>query len=543
MESLLASRKTCPGTRQGSYWPREGREKTLHSTSSPEMGQPVSVPTVWSVVIAALLAAFYLATTLYIASHRLFWYDELFTIHVARLSNWGTIWTALAHAIDSQPPIYYLVVRMFDRLVRHSEVAIRLPSALAMVAGLLLTFDCARRLTDGLHGLIALSVLTCSFLPYYGYEARPYAILFMLAALALWVWTNPGINKKWSAIVFGSVLFVAVTIHYYAVLLVVPYALYELSCWRPWRRPSPKLTAGLLGVIVPAALLSPLILSFARQFSTRLWGQPTFQIQMMFSNFFPNGLFLLALVMIWIAWAGRNEKGTILPPMRSEEVVGWLFLCMPLAGFVVAELKSSAFAGRFFTGALPGADRFFIGALPGIAVGFSCCVWRHFRNAVRVSLGVFLVLACTGVARQVTTTRHLEMADRFGEQGSTKWYLGLEDSLRKDGKRFMLFEAPYYGLYLDSEYYSKHPAECILLLPSDAAQQDSWALGVVLNLAQYYPLHFWTLNDLKLHARETALILWVPETSQAMETLQALRQAGFQVEVRFSGPLKVAYLQ
>jgi hypothetical protein len=81
-----------------------------------------------------------------------------------------------------------------------------------MVIGLLLTFDCARRFTDGLHGLIALASLTCSFLPYYGYEARSYAIYFMLASLWLWLWAC-GPNDKWSAMTFGVVLFLAVTIH------------------------------------------------------------------------------------------------------------------------------------------------------------------------------------------------------------------------------------------------------------------------------------------------------------------------------------------
>src|SRR5271157_5373455 len=142
----------------------------------------------WILLAAALLAAFYFTTSIYIASHRLFWFDEFFTVRIAQLPAWTMIWTALSHAADSLPPFYYMLVRTFGTLFGPSEVIARLPSALAMVAGLLLTFDCARRLTDGLHGLISLSVLTCTFLPYYGYEARSYAIYFMFASLGLWVW-------------------------------------------------------------------------------------------------------------------------------------------------------------------------------------------------------------------------------------------------------------------------------------------------------------------------------------------------------------------
>ena len=96
-----------------------------------------------------------------------------------------------------------MLVRVFGDLFGNSEMVARLPSALAMAAGLLLTFDCARRLTDGLHGLIALSVLPCSFLPYYGFEARSYALYFMFSAFALWVWTSASMARNMAAIPAG----------------------------------------------------------------------------------------------------------------------------------------------------------------------------------------------------------------------------------------------------------------------------------------------------------------------------------------------------
>jgi mannosyltransferase len=171
---------------------------------------------------AGILAAFYFATSVHIGSQRVFWFDELFTIHIARLPGVTTIWTALSHGVDSLPPFYYMLVRLFGDLFGNSDVAARLPSALGLTASLLLIFDCARRLTDGWHGLIALSVPTCSFLPYYGCEARPYGLYFMLAALALWVWLCTRDGKKSSAIFFGIVLCLGVTMHYYFVLAWCP---------------------------------------------------------------------------------------------------------------------------------------------------------------------------------------------------------------------------------------------------------------------------------------------------------------------------------
>src|SRR5271165_6425565 len=175
----------------------------FHGPETPELKQLPKASEKLTLLAALLLAAFYLASNIHIASHRLFWFDEFFTVRIAQLPAWVTIWTALSHAADSLPPFYYMLVRAFEALFGRSEVIARLPSSLAMVAGLLLTFDCARRLTDGLHGLIALSVLTCSFLPYYGYEARSYAIYFMFAALGLWVWTKTASDLR-SAIFFGA---------------------------------------------------------------------------------------------------------------------------------------------------------------------------------------------------------------------------------------------------------------------------------------------------------------------------------------------------
>jgi len=491
----------------------------------PKIRNPANAVNFWSVA-AATLTLFYFVTSVYIASHRLFWYDEIFTVHVARLPGIATEWDALTHGVDSSPPGYFILATTAQKLFGASEVAARLPSALAMAAGLLVTFDCARRLTDGLHGLIALAVLTCSFLPYYGYEARSYAIYFMLAALSLWVWTCTPDDKRWSAMAFGAVLFLAVTSHYYAVLLLVPYGLWELYCWKPWQLPSPKLLAGLLGVALSIALVSKPMLSYSRQFSAAFWAVPTFDAsRAIFSELFPNVLFLLVLVMVWIAVAPTSNESIGLDRRQAGESVGWLFLCIPLAGFVLARWKTNAFV-----------DRYFISALPGIAVAFSCLLWRRFRNTYRVSLGVLLIFGVMGIAAQVRTTAHPDSVGPYHEQTLTRQYLGLEDALRSDGKRFTVFPGKDSLLHLEAAYYTKYPDDCILLLASDATQEGI-AERIELRLARHYPLQFWTMDDLKRHALETALIAPWPDT------LDALRLAGFQTSIRFKEPLRVVYLQ
>ncbi len=483
----------------------------------------------WSLLAAALLTAFYFATSIHIASHRLFWFDELFTVRIAQLPTWTSIWTALSHAADSLPPFYYMLVRVFGTMFGHNEVIARMPSTLAMVAGLLLTFDCARRLSDGLHGLIALSVLTCSFLPYYGYEARSYAIYFMFAALGFWVWTRTA-SKLRSAIFFGVALFLGVTMHYYAVMCLAPYALWEILRWKPWQRPSARLIAGFIGVVVPAALLSPLIMSFSRKFSSGFWNRPSFaELRAIFPQLFPDALLLLVLIMLWIVVSEKNDEDTVVQPMEANEAIGWLFLAIPLAGFVLAELGTNAFFSRYF-----------ICVLPGVAVAFSCLLWRNFRKDYRVSLGVFLLLASWGVWKQMDVARNPQSVEATGIRD----FLGIEGALRIEGKRYMVFSPPL--IFSEAQYYSSHPNDCILLLPPDFDQPaDSLQSSpdpylhqrLLLNLSQFYPLQIWRLYNLKAYAPEVALI------EPSADVLNALQRAGFKVEVHSSAPLKVVYLR
>ena len=483
----------------------------------------------FSFVVAGILAAFYFATSIYIASNRVFWFDELFTVHIARLPTIGAIWTALGHGADSLPPTYYMVVRLFGDLFGNSEVAARLPSALALAVGLLLIFDCARRMTDGLHGLIALAVATCSFLPYYGYEARSYALYFMLSALALWIWLCTRDDKRISAIFFGVVLCLGVATHYYFVLCLVPYAIWEVLRGKRGQLASPKLVAGLVGVVVPAALLSPIILSFSHKFSTGFWNRPSFaELRAIFSQLFPDGLFLLVLIVIWIVLSDSDNKNVALQPMYPGEAIGWLFLCIPLVGFLLAEWKTNAFFSRYF-----------IGVLPGVALAFAYLIWRHFRQVSLVSMGIFLLLSGWGVATQLTVVRHPESIEATG----IRPYLELESSLGVEGKRYFVFSNPL--LFLEAQYYSNHPEQCILLLPSDFTPEvdprrttpDPYLhQRLELNLSQYSPLQFWRFDDLTKHAGEVALI------EAPSEILSEAKKAGFAVEMRFSKPLTVAYL-
>jgi uncharacterized membrane protein len=467
---------------------------------------------------AILLALFYLVTSLDIAAHRLLWFDEIGTVMFARLPGVVTIWK-MAGVLDrwGMPAPYYILVHASQRLLGPTEVAARLPSALAIIAGLLIVFDCTRRLTDGLHGLVAVALLTCSFLPYYAFEARSYGLYFLFASLSLWVWIHAA-NTKRPIALFAAIFFCGFMMHPYMVLCLAPY-----GAWDLWGRRllSGKVIAGAVGALCAVAILS-IHISAAAKSGQFPGNHPSLSALLeVFSQMFPNGTFLLALAIIWIALVGASEevKRPPSPAMQPAERVGWLFLLIPLAGYVVAKLVTNAFDARYF-----------IGTLPGVALASACLLWRCLRSSRLVAIGLLSLFASAGIVKQLDLLRHSESMDwPYGQQTRTRQMLGLEETLDADGKQFILIPANF--LYREAHYYSRHPEKYRYLEPDNATYR------IPAYFAGYYSLKTWNLEDLKAHARETAVI------SPPSEVLEAMKQAGFVADTRFTSPIEVVYLK
>jgi hypothetical protein len=473
-----------------------------------------------SVFAVIALLSFCLLSSLWIGSHRLFWYDEISTVLVARLPDLATIW----RAFDVIPPAYFILIKLFDGSFGGTELAARIPSALALTAGLFIIFDCARRLSDNLHALGGLALLMCSLLPHYGYEARPYAIFVMLAGVELWLWLHTSGSHRGSALLFGITVFLAFNVHYYSALCLVPYTVFEASRWKPWRAPSAKLLAGALGLLCGVVELSPQILK-ARQLSPNFWAPPDLgALQEVYSEFFPFGLFIAATVLIWIAWATRHEAPIGLYPMPAGERLGWYFLLIPICGYIVAKLVTNAFFNRYF-----------IGMLPGVAVASSCALWRRFRLNPGVSAGIILLTLLIGVGRQISETvrpRAIEPPYPSHAAAELRELLSMEPTLIRDGKSTIAVPADRI-IGVEARYYSKHPEIYAFVITPH--------LGVTgrvhLNSAQYHPMRFWSLEDLRLHAPETALV------DPSEDTLRAITGAGLQIKPLTSERVRIGYLE
>ena len=472
----------------------------------------------WSRVAAVLLAVFFLGTSLYIASKRLFWNDEIYTVVLARLPDLSTIWSALLAGADHVPIPGLILVRLSELLFGQGEFAARLPSVLALAAGMLVTFDCVRRLTDGLHGLIAEAVLACSFLPFYGYEARMYAVYFLFSALALRLWLHTAEASRAAACAFGAVFMIATMFHYYFILGLVPYLLYELV---RRHKPSSKTIAGVAGSFLALLLLSPQFAASRKITSNPgWWATPSLgKLHYVPTEFFPAGMFLLGVMMVGVAVAGRRGPAKV-PAMSDGERLSWLFLTIPVAGYFLAELVTNSFSRRYF-----------INALPGIAMAFSCLVHRQFGETRRASIAIAVLLVTFGLMHQVRRVRSPEVIETFGDQqGPTKNMLAWEATLESEGKHYIAIPEERL-LGMEAWYYSKHPERYAILLKRGHSTSQ---------LAHYVPrLTFWTVEDLKRSARESAVV--EPELSDA--DVRMLKDAGIRPVVRVADPIKIIYLE
>jgi mannosyltransferase len=156
------------------------------------------------------------------------WHDEGYSLALARMPL-GEILTRTAR--DVHPPLYYLVLNLWMKLFGTSELAARSLSVLAvLVAALIMYFLVKRLFGVGAARVAVLFTAVGPFLIRYGQEARMYALVACLIALATYLLVSAldERNKK-RLYLYGVVMGLAFLTHYYSVFMVPVHWLYVLS--------------------------------------------------------------------------------------------------------------------------------------------------------------------------------------------------------------------------------------------------------------------------------------------------------------------------
>lgn len=305
--------------------------------AAPRRGAVTAVP-----ITLLVLAAVLRLSTL---GHQSFWYDEAYTpVHVLHPGLGATL-RSVAHT-ENTPPLWYVLIWLWSRLLGTSVLALRSLSALAGLATVALAWPLGRELGGRRTAIVLTAIVaTNPLFIWYSQEARAYALFTLLAEASL-LWflrarraPTPRTLAAWS---LASIL--ALSSHYFAAFLVGPQALLILAPLAAGRsirgaRMSRLLAVG--AVLACGLALVPLIAAQGAHgtqwigrwaLSSRLVAIPGYFLLGGQSSVFGHALLLLCAVPVLVAIG-------LLPGIESDEWragrlmlgLGVLSLLIPLA--------------------------------------------------------------------------------------------------------------------------------------------------------------------------------------------------------------------
>jgi hypothetical protein len=234
----MAQREPC-----GADWDPLARARAL-------VGDPAAAAVGLLIVLGAALRFYGLG-------HQGYWYDEANTVFLMRHSVGEML--GLLPTNESTPPFYYCVAWVWTQVFGSGEAGLRSLSALFGVLVIPAAFVLGSAACNRRVGLVLAALVTCNpLLIWYSQEARAYALMVLMTVLTLVALT--AITRNPTARTFAAwavAAIVALTTHYYAVLIVAPEAVWLL--WHERRRRSAQIA--LAAVTVAGAALIPLALS------------------------------------------------------------------------------------------------------------------------------------------------------------------------------------------------------------------------------------------------------------------------------------------
>ena len=149
--------------------------------------------------------------------------------------SWGAVWRDMRN--DSHPPLYFLLLHGWRRLVGDGELLVRLPSTVFSALSVIPLALILRELGRPRAGLVAALLLSVAYAHVLiGQQARPYslAVLLVSSSFALLIMLErrgEGLGRLqktlcWSA--YGVLVALAMLTHYFAGLALLGQAVYVL---------------------------------------------------------------------------------------------------------------------------------------------------------------------------------------------------------------------------------------------------------------------------------------------------------------------------
>jgi 4-amino-4-deoxy-L-arabinose transferase-like glycosyltransferase len=367
--------------------------------------------------LVLLITLLGLGLRLYRLDAQSLWYDEGFSVYLARMGL-GEI-TANT-AADIQPPLYYYLLHGWIQLFGDTELALRSLSVLFGVLTIPLMYAMALRLfSSRLAGLLAALLIAVSPLHvWYGQEARMYTLLTFLCLLSSFLLLLAIDAKKtrnvlilWAAYTLVNVA--ALYTHYFAIFVLAFQAVLIFVIWVAREfRPLHLILGGLASGVVTLLLYLPwlpyLITRYGADVSylpgqLKIW-EVLVDIVLSFvgGESIPEGIGLLlsfgyglVLVLCFVALlsaasrAARQtaqESSHALPASYVPLLFLLLYLLLPPALILAFSYNSPKFNARYVMISQPA---FLLLVAGGLAV-----LWTRRTSVLRDVLRLVLAASC-----------------------------------------------------------------------------------------------------------------------------------------------------
>jgi hypothetical protein len=345
-------------------------------------------------VILLTFSLIYLIGTI-AACSRPFWYDEFFTLEIAKSNSASGVIDALNQGMDRTPPTYHLLNWFVTRAAGVGKVGLRAVSIAGFWVGASCIFLAVSNRLGAICGAIAFLALTLTRAEYFASEARAYGFCLGLCGLALLSWQYAVIFRRKrlpALLVLGASLCLLVGSFFLNLFVLPAFALPELYRWFKGKRPDWAVCAAILTGLLPLLIFLPFIKAIMNQ-SLHVWTSEVPSPGLIYGYFgtlsdsLGLGIIFVAAVTTFCGIA--NKSGTwgerkAEPPRPEEILLTSGFLLIP-----VLVVLATHFAKTYCD------PRYTLTAVFGIVMAVAGLAWmvsRAYPRFALIAAGVLFLL-------------------------------------------------------------------------------------------------------------------------------------------------------
>jgi len=303
-----------------------------------------------------------------------FTYDEYVTYRIAALPSLRDVWRFFADGLDTTGPLSALIAHPASHSALYPELLMRLPFALMALGFGLGMFAFLRRRYPAGFALAALLVpwempKVAELL----LQPRAYPIVLGCTGMAIWLWQSAAERRgrPWSVAGLWFALALAMNAHFYAILLVLPFALAQWVHQKEQRGPDPAVWLALL--LSPLGWLPVAAGELAaRQYYAQHFAKPALDtVGIVYESWLMESWPLLLVFVVFVVGLGLFQaksghslaQGSCGGFKRAEWVLAAGLILLPLYGWVAA-LPVGAYQVRYVMASSAG---FILCLLAGVA--------------------------------------------------------------------------------------------------------------------------------------------------------------------------------